>query len=70
MTLRIDLRPACSLHVAVRFLSFPWAGMGMGDRSNYVTWVKATDILIWCVRVVSLPRSTVDWSVVCEYGIS
>ena len=32
MKSRIDVRPACSWRVSVRFLSFPRAGMGMWDR--------------------------------------
>ena len=42
-------------HVAVRCLSFPRAGMGCEielSHMNYLTWVKTTEIPIWCARKV------------------
>ena len=35
------------------FLSFPKTGTGMREK-QYLTWVKTTEIPIWCARTISL----------------
>ena len=57
MTSPIDVHPVCSRRAAVRFLSFPRAGMGMRDRNMG----KTMEIPIWCVRKTITTFKYYNW---------